>query len=199
MRKLMLENFTLFNKMHEGLIVLSEHDHRIQFASRPAVSLIKQNAERNFEARQLVESLYDNLEDSQQGIGLKFDDLQTKLFVPTKFTIEEFHSSSDLSNELNSDQQNSDLSLSLLDIVQAQLYPDPDQPRQSNDHNGRIFKVCRVVKKNKQQMQNETHGDSGPQSARADSSRAADSKKQFLQVRSKRIDYLESPAIAIYF
>ena len=29
MRKLMLENFTLFNKMHEGLIVLSEHDHRI--------------------------------------------------------------------------------------------------------------------------------------------------------------------------
>ena len=41
MRKLMLENFALFNKMHEGLIVLSQADLRIHFASRPALSLIK--------------------------------------------------------------------------------------------------------------------------------------------------------------
>ena len=29
MRRLMLENFTLFNKMHEGLIVVSKDDFRI--------------------------------------------------------------------------------------------------------------------------------------------------------------------------
>ena len=75
MRKLILENFTLFNKMEEGLIVLSEENYRIQFASRPAVSLIKYSSEHDFEARQLRGSLYDNLSDSKEGIGLKFCDL----------------------------------------------------------------------------------------------------------------------------
>ena len=38
---LVIENMNLLNKMHEGLIVLSESDLNLQFASLPAVRLIK--------------------------------------------------------------------------------------------------------------------------------------------------------------
>ena len=37
----MRENLSLFNKMHEGLVVLRQDDFSILFASRPAVSLLK--------------------------------------------------------------------------------------------------------------------------------------------------------------
>ena len=40
--KLMVENLNLLNKMHEGLIVVSEKDKVIKFASKPAISLLKQ-------------------------------------------------------------------------------------------------------------------------------------------------------------
>ena len=36
------ENINLLNKMHEGLIVLSESDSSLKFASRPAVQFLKQ-------------------------------------------------------------------------------------------------------------------------------------------------------------
>jgi len=40
--KLMVENLNLLDKMDEGLIVISEKDLSIRFASRPAVALLKQ-------------------------------------------------------------------------------------------------------------------------------------------------------------
>ena len=40
MNRLMGENLNLFDKMHEGIIVLSKQDRVIQFASRPAVKLL---------------------------------------------------------------------------------------------------------------------------------------------------------------
>ena len=40
--KLMDENISLFDRMHEGLIVISEADLSLKFASRPAVALLKQ-------------------------------------------------------------------------------------------------------------------------------------------------------------
>lgn len=38
---LMAENLNLLDKMHEGLIVVSKDDLGLQFASAPAISLIK--------------------------------------------------------------------------------------------------------------------------------------------------------------
>ena len=42
MSYLMVQNLNLLNKMHEGLIVLEESNMNLQFASSPAVNLIKQ-------------------------------------------------------------------------------------------------------------------------------------------------------------
>lgn len=42
MNKLIIENLSLLDKMHEGLIVLSEKERAIQFASNPAIFLLKQ-------------------------------------------------------------------------------------------------------------------------------------------------------------
>ena len=42
MSKLMVENINLLDKMHEGLVVLSESDYSIQLASKPAVHLLRQ-------------------------------------------------------------------------------------------------------------------------------------------------------------
>lgn len=36
---LILENFSLFDSMHEGLIVLSSADNSLKFASQPAANL----------------------------------------------------------------------------------------------------------------------------------------------------------------
>ena len=38
----MIENMKLIDKMHEGIIVVSEKDHDIKFANKPAISLLKQ-------------------------------------------------------------------------------------------------------------------------------------------------------------
>lgn len=38
---LVVENLNLLNKMHEGLVVVSESDMSINFASQPAVRLLK--------------------------------------------------------------------------------------------------------------------------------------------------------------
>ena len=38
--QLMTENMNLFDKMHEGLVVVSEDDQTLQFASKSAVSLL---------------------------------------------------------------------------------------------------------------------------------------------------------------
>ena len=35
------ENFALLDRMHEGLIVISEADKSLQFATRPAIALLK--------------------------------------------------------------------------------------------------------------------------------------------------------------
>ena len=39
--KLMIENFNLFDKMNEGLVIISEEDKSLKFASKPAISLLK--------------------------------------------------------------------------------------------------------------------------------------------------------------
>ena len=41
MNELMIENLNLFNKMNEGLIVVSEKDKSLKFASQPAIRLLK--------------------------------------------------------------------------------------------------------------------------------------------------------------
>lgn len=38
---LIIENISLFDRMHEGLIVLSSEDKKLEFASQPAVNLLK--------------------------------------------------------------------------------------------------------------------------------------------------------------
>lgn len=42
MSHLIAENLKLLDKMHEGLIVVSESDRTLQFASKPAIRLLKQ-------------------------------------------------------------------------------------------------------------------------------------------------------------
>ena len=42
MSRLLKENLKLLDKMHEGLIVVSESGKSLKFASRPAIALIKQ-------------------------------------------------------------------------------------------------------------------------------------------------------------
>jgi len=41
MNQLMIENLNLLDKMHEGLIVVSEKDRDLKFASNPAIRLLK--------------------------------------------------------------------------------------------------------------------------------------------------------------
>ena len=41
MSKIMNENFSFLDGMHEGLIVISEADKSLQFATRPAIALLK--------------------------------------------------------------------------------------------------------------------------------------------------------------
>ena len=41
MNQLMIENLNLLDKMHEGLIVVSEKERNLKFASNPAVRLLK--------------------------------------------------------------------------------------------------------------------------------------------------------------
>ena len=38
--ELMNENISLFDKMHEGVVVVSESDQKLQFVSKPAVNLL---------------------------------------------------------------------------------------------------------------------------------------------------------------
>ena len=40
MSLLIIENLKLLDKMHEGLIVVSEKDRKLQFSSRPASQLL---------------------------------------------------------------------------------------------------------------------------------------------------------------
>ena len=42
LNNLIAENFNLFDKMHEGLIIISQKDYSLKFASRPATALLKQ-------------------------------------------------------------------------------------------------------------------------------------------------------------
>lgn len=77
MSKLMKENLNLLNKMNEGLIVVSEKDRSLQFASNPAVRLLKQ-------LPQAFESL-DNEITSQ--IQIIQDDLNAPLFDLKKVSI----------------------------------------------------------------------------------------------------------------
>ena len=39
--KIVEENLLLIDRMHEGLIVMTEHDKTLQFATKPAVNLLK--------------------------------------------------------------------------------------------------------------------------------------------------------------
>ena len=47
-----IENMNLLNKMHEGLIVLSESDLSLKFANLPAVRLMKQMPPKNMAGSQ---------------------------------------------------------------------------------------------------------------------------------------------------
>ena len=38
--ELMNENICLFDKLHEGVVVVSESDQKLQFVSKPAVNLL---------------------------------------------------------------------------------------------------------------------------------------------------------------
>ena len=40
--RLMLENKNLLDKMHEGLVVVSEEERNLQFASKPAIKMLLQ-------------------------------------------------------------------------------------------------------------------------------------------------------------
>ena len=42
LNRLMVDNLQLFDQMHEGLIVLTEQDRDLKFASKPAINLLKQ-------------------------------------------------------------------------------------------------------------------------------------------------------------
>ena len=41
MSQLMAENLNLLNRMHEGLVIVSENDLKLTFASKPAIELLK--------------------------------------------------------------------------------------------------------------------------------------------------------------
>ena len=41
LNRLMVDNLQLFDQMHEGLIVLTERDRDLKFASKPAINLLR--------------------------------------------------------------------------------------------------------------------------------------------------------------
>ena len=77
--QLMIENMKLIDKMHEGIIVVSEKDHDIKFANKPAISLLKQVEQKESLNHEIPISI-------MEGIEQEF--LDKKMFKLTK--IEEY-------------------------------------------------------------------------------------------------------------
>ena len=75
MGRVLSEHLNLFDGMHEGLIVLSQTDFNIQFASKPAIYMLKQ----------IPPTGYANTETG--GLRIELEDLSKPLFEPTTVSL----------------------------------------------------------------------------------------------------------------
>ena len=56
LKKVISENFNLFDKMHEGLLVLSKQDRSLMLVSKPAIRLLKPSkAKDNSDLKEKIE------------------------------------------------------------------------------------------------------------------------------------------------
>ena len=188
MAYLVIENLNLLNKMHEGLIVVDEDNLSLQFASMPAVNLIKQSTNSTTIAANLDQSNQDGLKSSIQQ-----DDLSLPIFTPTKMSLKAVTEKEDTANKADLVENNiangSENSVrqpcSLKSIVTTQLQQLQSQNILSDNSPS---PVTIYQTKNKAAK---ASGDSSQTTAEQESS--------YTMVRVKKIDYLEIPAIAIYF
>jgi len=83
--RLMMENVNLFDKMHEGMIVVSAEDSlNLRFASKPAISLLKQKPESEVGGTVVVA---DGLSSDASKDHISASDLKKKLFEPVSMTL----------------------------------------------------------------------------------------------------------------
>ena len=80
----MVENLTLFDKMHEGLIVLSQKDRTLQFASKPAIWLIKQVMSKT------DISAIEDMPERLSGYQLTEADFEKRMFEETKISMNNY-------------------------------------------------------------------------------------------------------------
>ena len=78
--KIIFENVCLFDKMHEGIIVVSQHDLSLQFASRPAIDLLLQQPNANF--KRSIEILQHHPQTVSR------QDLQKPIFEPIVLSVD---------------------------------------------------------------------------------------------------------------
>ena len=104
MSHLIKENVILFDRMHEGLIVISEADKRLTFASKPAIQLLQVesvNTPSKTSSNPLVGDQKNQSKSSVLGDNkLDFEEssLQKALFIPTTESLEG-QNSKDLSKQ----------------------------------------------------------------------------------------------------
>ena len=178
----MMENFNLFDKMHEGMVVVSaENSLNLRFASKPAISLLKQKPESEVRSTFVVDG---GLSPDSREDRIGASDLKKKLFEPVSMTIsgaenlqsEQRHSLSNLESTLAEHKER----LVSLESIIADLKAEGEGLEEAADHlNGRVFKSRR-------------------RSVRQKGDQEQSHKFTFTQIRTRKINYLEKPAIAIY-
>lgn len=110
MYQLTVENLHLMDRMHEGLIVLTENDRRISFASMPAVRLLQQKA--NLSNIDTTEGINECLASDP----LTQRDLLKPIFQPTVVSLIENGSHKNMQVH-KIETEDTDISLSLESII----------------------------------------------------------------------------------
>ena len=87
MEHVIVDNLSLIDKMHEGLIVLSEQDMSLVFASIPAVHLLQQRPKLQHEAETPRDTKIKNQMHLACSFPLKQSDLLKPMFQPTKVSL----------------------------------------------------------------------------------------------------------------
>ena len=106
--------------MHEGLIVLSESNMQLRFASKPAIQLL--NSDKSNELKkQITHSLEKSLQNDNAFDQLNFGDahMNKRLFIPTKASM--YMDYNDVKAIDKEDEQETQHSISLNSIIKNQL------------------------------------------------------------------------------
>ena len=85
---LIQENLSLLDRMHEGLLVLSENNMQLRFASKPAIQLLNSDKSDEFK-KKVTHSLEQSLKSDNAFNKLIIGDahMNNPIFIPTKASL----------------------------------------------------------------------------------------------------------------